>query len=115
MEGRYSAVANRAAISSRAANSCVEQALCFDDMSSRRRSVAPRCRRGCVRAPHTESEELRMTTSSARVRVATCHDARRAELRGLGLTGNIDRPITYEKMAHDAVKLVDHLGLSLVR
>ena len=56
-----------------------------------------------------------MTTSSARVRVATCHDARRAELRGLGLTGNIDRPIMYEKMAHDAVKLVDHLGLSLVR
>jgi hypothetical protein len=42
-------------------------------------------------------------------------DARRAELQGLGRTGNIDRPITYEKMAHDAVKLVDHLRLSLER
>ena len=55
-----------------------------------------------------------MTTSSARIRVATCHDACRAELQGLGRTGNIDRPITYEKMAHDAVKLVDHLRLSFV-
>jgi hypothetical protein len=35
----------------------------------------------------------------------------RAVLQGLGRTGDIDRAITYEQMADDAVKLVDHLGV----
>jgi hypothetical protein len=64
------------------------------------------------------AHRIRRTTDDDEQRPGqSCHmsDARRAELQGLGRTGNIDRPITYEKMAHDAVKLVDHLRLSLER